>query len=181
MIIAYHVIFTTYGTWLPNNPRGSFSKEIYNDQLQVLGKIKYSRQTPQPQRQFLMKFHSAAIPHLNRSPFFIDDNSRPVVAAGFRTVVQRLGIKVVACAIMNDHIHVLVLHSQYSIEYIVNQLKGAATRALKLKRSPWTRGCWKVFINNTEALKAAIKYINANPENAGMSTQNWDFVKPFTI
>jgi len=73
MIIAYHVVFTTYGTWLPNDPRGSFSKEIYNDQLRLLGEIKYGRQTPQPQRQSLMKFHSAAISHLNRAPFFIDD------------------------------------------------------------------------------------------------------------
>ena len=33
MIIAYHAIFTTYGTWLPNDPRGSYSKEIYNEEL----------------------------------------------------------------------------------------------------------------------------------------------------
>jgi hypothetical protein len=33
MIIAYHAIFTTYGTWLPNDPRGSYSKTIYKAEL----------------------------------------------------------------------------------------------------------------------------------------------------
>ena len=82
---------------------------------------------------------------------------------------------------MNDHVHILVLRSKYRIEYVVNQLKGAATQALKLKQSPWTRGCWKVFINDTEAFKTVIKYINANPACAGLTAQNWDFVKPLPV
>jgi len=146
MIIAYHAIFTTYGTWLPNDPRGSYSKEIYNEQLQLLGEIKYGRQIPPP-RKLLLKFYSEATPVLDKPAFFINDNTRPVVAAGFKIVVQRLGIEVPACAIMNDHIHLLILRSKYRIEYLVNQFKGAATKALNLEQSPWTRGCWKVFIN----------------------------------
>jgi len=26
MVIAYHAIFSTYGFWLPNDPRGSWSE-----------------------------------------------------------------------------------------------------------------------------------------------------------
>ena len=181
MIIAYHAIFTTYGTWLPNDPRGSYSKEIYNDQLQALGRIKYGRQKPIPHKDKLVRFWTAAAPRLRRSPFFIDDNTRPIIAHGFGTVVERLGIKIPACAIMNDHVHVLVRRSKHRIEYIVNQLKGAATRALQLKRTPWTpwtRGCWKVFITDAEALLAAVNYIQANPAHAGLPAQSWDFVTP---
>jgi REP element-mobilizing transposase RayT len=180
MIIAYHTIFTTYGTWLPNDPRGSYSKEIYNDQLRLLGEIKYGRQSPPPKKA-IMKFYSEAVPVLDRSAYFINDHTRPIVAAGFGCVIRRLNIEVPACAIMNDHVHILVLRSQYRIEYIVNQLKSAATQALKLKQSPWTRGCWKVFINDTEAFKAVIKYVNANPACAGLTSQNWDFVKPLSV
>ena len=180
MIIAYHAIFTTYGTWLPNDPRGSYSKEIYNDQLRLLGEIRYGRQKPPP-KKVLLKFYSETVPALERPAFFINDLIRPVVAQGFEAVVRRLNIDIGACAIMNDHIHVLALRSQYKIEYIVNQLKGSATQALKLKQSPWTRGCWKVFINTNDALKMAIKYINANPARAGLHAQNWDFVKPLSI
>ena len=181
MIIAYHAIFTTYGTWLPNDPRGSYSKEIYNDQLRTLGKIKYTRQNPAPPKELLLRFWTAATPHISRPLFFIDDSSRPIIAAGFRTVVQRLGIRIPACAIMNDHVHVLVLRSKFKIEYLVNQLKGAATRALKLKQTPWTRGCWKVFITDSEALLAAVKYIRANPISAGLPRQSWDFITPLSV
>jgi len=178
MIIAYHAIFTTYGTWLPNDPRGSYSKEIYNEQLRMLGKVKYGRQNPIPAKDRLIRFWTAATPHISRRPFFVDDNSRPIIAAGFSKVVQRLAVKIAACAIMNDHVHILALRSKHRIEYIVNQLKGAATRALKLEHTPWSRGCWKVFISDEKALEAAVKYIQANPTYAGLPTQSWDFIAP---
>jgi len=176
MILAYHAIFTTYGTWLPNDPRGSYSTEIYNNELKLLGEIKYGRQKPSPNRTAQLKFRTAAISLLGKPPFYIDENSRPIVADSFGEVVGRLGIKVGACAIMNDHVHMLIIGSEYRIEYIVNQLKGGATKALKLKSSPWTRGCWKVFINDTAAIKAAANYIKANPVKAGLTAQSWDFV-----
>ena len=180
MIIAYHAVFTTYGTWLPNDPRGSYSKEIYNDQLRLLGKIKYGRQNPTLPKDMLIRFWTAAVPHLRRPPFFIDDSFRSVIAAGFGEVVQRLNIRIPACAIMNDHVHVLILRSKYRIEYIVNQLKGAATHALKLKQTPWTHGCWKVFIADTGTLLAAVDYIQSNPVCAGLSPQSWNFITTLT-
>lgn len=181
MVIAYHAIFTTYGTWLPNDPRGSYSKEIYNDQLRALGRIKYGRQNPTPVKDLLIRFWTEATSHLTRSPFFIDDNIRPIIATGFKQVVQRLDIKIPACAIMNDHVHVLILRSKYRIEYLVNQLKGSATQALRLKQTPWSRGCWKVFITDPEALLAAANYIQANPACAGLCAQSWDFITPLPV
>jgi len=181
MIIAYHAIFTTYGTWLPNDPRGSYSKEIYNEQLRMLGTIKYGRQNPTPAKENLMKFWTLAVPQLRRPPFYFDNRSREIVAGAFGSVIQRLGIKVPACAIMNDHVHILVLRSKYKIEYLVNQLKGASTRDLKLKYTPWTRGCWKVFITDTDVLFTAVKYIQYNPVCAGLAPQHWDFVSPLPV
>jgi REP element-mobilizing transposase RayT len=178
MIIAYHAIFTTYGTWLPNDPRGSYSKKIYNEQLQLLGKIKYGRQNPQPAHKELLKFWTTAASNLRRPPIFLNENSCLIVAHAFGKVVKRLDLKIPACAIMNNHVHILILRSKYRIEYLVNQLKGAATRDLKMKKTPWTRGCWKVFINDTESLLAAIKYIQSNPTCAGLAPQHWDFISP---
>jgi len=181
VIIAYHAIFTTYGTWLPNDPRGSYSKEIYNKQLRMLGTIKYGRQNPIPAKEKLTKFWTTAAPHLSRPPFFFDDHSRSIVASAFSNVVQRLGIKVPACVIMNDHVHIIILRSKYRIEYLVNQFKGSATNALKLKHTPWTHGCWKVFITDTEALLSAVKYIQANPISAGLPPQSWNFISPLSV
>ena len=38
MIQGYHVIFSTYGFWLPNDPRGSGSDVVRNKQLRKFGK-----------------------------------------------------------------------------------------------------------------------------------------------
>ncbi len=176
MIIAYHAIFTTDGTWLPNDPRGSFSEKIYNAELKMLGEIKYGRQDTQPPGETLKRFWTAAAPRLSRRPYFINDSTRPIVAEGFTQVVERLNLTVHACAIMNDHAHILVLRSGYRIEYLVNQFKGAATRALGLKVTPWTQGCWKVFINDEETLRAAAEYTKTNPVKVGLPPQNWSFV-----
>jgi REP element-mobilizing transposase RayT len=154
---------------------------IYNEELSTLGTIRYGRQHPQPPKDKLLKFWTGSVPCISRKPYFIDVHSRPAVAAGFSRVIQRLKLKAPACAIMNDHVHILILRSKYSIEYIVNQLKGAATAELKLKQTPWSRGCWKVFINDTETLAAAADYIRANPAAAGLPDQSWDFVTPLFV
>lgn len=178
MIIAYHAIFTTYGTWLPNDPRGSYSKKVYQEELAALGEVRYGRQARQPDRESMRRFRTTAVRRLKRPPYYIDDPTRLTVAEGFADVCRRLNLIVPACTIMNDHAHVLVLRSKYRIEYLMNQWKGGATSALNLKKTPWTKGGWKVFINDEPAYYACARYVEANPEAAGLSPQQWDFVTP---
>ena len=178
MIIAYHAVFTTYGTWLPNDPRGSFSQEVYVAELRRLGPAEYGRQDPQPSAARLRRFRTAARPNLSRPPFFIDDATRPLAGAAFGEVAERLRLDVPACAIMNDHVHLLVMRSGHRIEYLVGQFKGAATRVLGLTESPWTRKCGRIFINSRSALYAAARYIERNPIVARLRPQKWSFVTP---
>lgn len=175
-IIAYHAIFTTYGTWLPNDPRGSYSRQTYMRELRGLGEIRYGRQNPQPPLVHLRLFWTASRGSLSRAPCFIDDAVRPIVTGAFARVVDRLGLAIRACAIMNDHVHILVEKSSYKIEYVVAQLKGAATHDLALKKTLWSRGCWKVFIDDEAALRSARQYIESNPSQARMNRQVWSFV-----
>jgi len=178
MIIAYHAIFTTYGTWLPNDPRGSFSNTLYNAELAQLREISYGRQFPHPDRNTLRRFRAAAMPRLARQPYYITNETRHIVAEAFARVVERLRLSVPACAIMNDHVHFLVWRSKQTIEYLVNQLKGGATSALGTGITLWSRGFWKVFINDELALRAAARYIEANPEAGRLKLQRWGFVAP---
>jgi hypothetical protein len=43
MVIAYHLVWTIYGTWLPNDPRGSGSHFIAAPLLAELGKLRFGR------------------------------------------------------------------------------------------------------------------------------------------
>ncbi len=48
MVIAYHLIWTAYGWWLPNDPRGSMSKCIASDTIAELGALHYGRKRVHP-------------------------------------------------------------------------------------------------------------------------------------
>jgi REP element-mobilizing transposase RayT len=180
MILAYHTIFTTYGTWLPNDPRGSYSKNVYKEAIQTLGGIRYRRQDPQPDADTLRQFWNASRGTTNRRQFFINDSTRPIVASGFARAAEQLELTVYACAIMNDHVHLLSARNRHRIEYIYGRFKSDASRALNPPHTPWTKGAWKVFISDTETIASAARYIEMNPIKAGMSPQNWNFVTPLS-
>jgi len=115
-----------------------------------------------------------------RRAFFIDDSTRRIVASGFARAVQQLGLTVRACAIMNDHVHLLSTKSKHRIEYVAGRFKAEATIALNLPQTPWTKGSWKVFIRDTETIASAARYIEMNPIRAGWEPQHWDFVTPLS-
>ncbi|MCY2924748.1 MAG: hypothetical protein NT031_04800 [Planctomycetota bacterium] len=176
MIIAYHAIFTTYGTWLPNDPRGSYSREVYNEQLKLLGDIQYGRQDPQPDGTTKRRFWTESRKCLERPPYFINDRTRPIVGESFARTAERLGEVVHACAIMNDHVHLVVRRGGHRIEYLVGQFKANATCSLRLRLTPWATGSWRVFLDDEETVRAAVRYVEANPTSAGWGEQRWEWV-----
>jgi REP element-mobilizing transposase RayT len=181
MIIAYHAIFTTYGSWLPNDPRGSYSPEVYAREIALLGKGHYGLVAPVPPREVVSRFLVVAAGQLKNPPYVLGADRRELVATGFGRVVDRLQIPVIECAIMSNHVHVLVWRTKYRIEYIVNKLKGAATVQLGAPYPPWTRKAWNVFLDNDDAVEACAEYVRQNPDAAGLPPQQWEFVKKFLV
>ena len=50
MVAGYHLIWTVYGYWLPNDPRGSTSSEVRIASIKALGPLHYGRKKQQPPR-----------------------------------------------------------------------------------------------------------------------------------
>ncbi len=80
-----------------------------------------------------------------------------------------------------------------TVERLVIQLKGAATRELereaihplaqyqvqgKLPKC-WVRGQWKVYLD-AEDVPRAIRYVENNPLKEGKKFQHWSFVVPWS-
>lgn len=59
-VIAHHLIWTTYGAWLPNDPRGSGSRQIISPQIAVLGELHFGRKKFQPAGKVIREFYQAA-------------------------------------------------------------------------------------------------------------------------
>jgi hypothetical protein len=45
IIIAHHLMWTLYGWWLPNDPRGSTSRMIRNNLIAELGELHFGRKS----------------------------------------------------------------------------------------------------------------------------------------
>jgi len=182
MIVGYHVIFSTYGFWLPNDPRGSWSDFVGSWEL-----FRYGPATKTTERHSLAyRAHDRALREKAKSalkypPVQFTGIQARAVARGFARYVARTALPVWACAIMPDHVHMVVGRPRITVEQLVNKLKGDATRALEREgihplagwkvegtRPPkcWVRGQWKVFLDPADVPRA-IRYVEDNPLKEG--------------
>ncbi len=60
IVIAHHLIWTAYGWWLPNDPRGSGSRYIASDVIAELGRLHPGRKLIQPSSVEVRQFYEKA-------------------------------------------------------------------------------------------------------------------------
>jgi REP element-mobilizing transposase RayT len=192
MVIGSHVIFGAYGFWLPNDPRGSWSDFVGTWEL-----LRYGAATKTSERRSLAhRTHDVAArlvakTALTRPAVRFSGIQARAVGRGFADYSCRSALEVLACAILPDHVHLVLARHRLTVEQLVIQPKGAATRHLisecihPFRELPpkngappkcFARGEWKVFLNDEEAILRAIRYVNANPEKEGLPRQRWPFV-----
>jgi REP element-mobilizing transposase RayT len=197
MVYASHVIFTTYGFWLPNDPRGSWSDFVGAWELFRFGpptKIDTKRSVAAAAHNRGLRL--AAKQALKYPEVHFTGVQARTVAEGFKDSIQRGKLTVWACSILPEHIHMVIARHTTDVEWIVNLLKGAATRELReQKMHPferfassngkvpmcWARKLWKVFLDSDEDIRRAIKYVENNPVKEGKRRQRWSFVKPYPV
>ena len=190
MIIGYHIIFSTYGFWLPNDPRGSWSDFVGSWELFRYGpSTKTSETRSLAHREHDRKLRLAAKSALAYPPVKFNGLQARAVARGFARYVERSSLTVWACAILPDHVHMVVGRPPMPVERLVIQLKGEATRQLEREgihplaahkpegRVPkcWVRGQWKVYLDPDDVARA-IRYVEENPLKEGKKRQDWKFV-----
>jgi REP element-mobilizing transposase RayT len=195
MAAAYHVSLSAYGFWLPNDPRGSWSTKLGNRGLRKFGAINGHRTKQKintEQKQMINAERRALI----QPPIRFTGKQAQLIGHGFGRCKEQYKLIIWACAILPNHTHlVLAHHPTLTIEQIVNQLKGAATRALnkaglnprqfqtcseRIRLPPiWARNFGKYFKNTDEQIFNAVTYAERNPEKEGKPQQNWSFVTRF--
>ncbi len=185
LVIAYHIIWTAYGWWLPNDPRGSGSKSIRKNILGELGELHYGRKRVQPSGQEVRQFYEEAAKILKYPLLTFDEMARAEIAAAFGKVIEEQRYTCYGCAIMPDHVHILIRKHKHQAEEMMEIFKEASRNRLclaqqSLENHPtWTKGGWKVFLDNPEEILHTISYIEKNPLQIGLPKQRWSFVKVY--
>jgi REP element-mobilizing transposase RayT len=167
IVIAHHLIWTAYGWWLPNDPRGSGSKVIRRDVIADLGELHEGRKKIQPPSRVVREFYQNAAQLLKHPLLTFDEPARNEIGNAFADVIQNERYTCYACAIMADHIHILIRKHKHTAEQMAAKLKTQS----RLRLSPlhyrednhptWTAGTgWKVFLDHPDEVWRTIKYID---------------------
>src|SRR5687768_1518334 len=96
-VLAYHLILTAYGFWLPNDPRGSWSDFVRAWELRRFGpatKVKDGRSRARDPHDVAMRLEAKR--HLARDPVHFTGLQARAIARGFARFVARSGIIVYA-------------------------------------------------------------------------------------
>ncbi|MBI3407373.1 MAG: transposase [Planctomycetes bacterium] len=194
MVLGYHSIISAFGFWLPNDPRGSWS-----DFVGAWDLFRYGPATKTTTRSSVAgvahnkELRLEAKSALKYPAVVFDGRQARAVAQGFSAAVEKSGFTIWACAILPEHIHLILARHSYKIEQIINLLKGEATKQLvtegihplsqfqRIGKTPtcWAKNGWNVFLNTAADIERSIEYVNKNPEKEGKPRQHWKYEKRY--
>ena len=194
MVRAYHLVLSAYGFWLPNDPRGSWSDFVGAWELWRFGEAT----TVQVRRSVAARLHDQKLrlrakKALQYPAVRWTGVQARAIGHGFGGYAERAQLAILACAIMPEHVHLVIARHSRTIEQVANQLKGAATRQITADglhpmatqptaggRMPkmFARGQWSVYLNQDAEIARAIRYVEENPLREGLPSQRWKFVRP---
>lgn len=185
MIVAHHLIWTAYGWWLPNDPRGSSSHEIRVERIAELGELHSGRKAVQPSSPELRLFYDNARLALKHELLSFSTEAVALIAEAFTATIEERNYTCYAGAIMRDHVHLLIRRHRDHAEVMLAHLQaGSRERLIQSGTRPqdhpvWGGPGWKRFLNTRDDIERVIAYIRNNPLKEGCPEQTWPFVKAY--
>ena len=187
-MLGLHLIFSTYGFWPPNDPRGSGSTRVRAQHIYDVGgeATKVDTTHSVAARPHDVRLRRAVKEALKYPPVVLTGLQAHTVGQGFAMICAKIDLTIHACAIMPDHVHVVVARHKLDGDEIIACLKRAGTRALNdaglhplaafgrtsgKHPCPWGGQGWKVFLGTPSEMRGRICYVEENPEKAGFRRQ----------
>ena len=185
IVIAHHLILTAYGWWLPNDPRGSGSPAVACDVIAELGKLHQGRRRVQPPSSAIREFYTQAGDVLKFPLVEFTSSEFPTIADGLADAMSRYRYTCYACAIMPDHMHLVIRKHKDNAEEMIANVQEAVRLRLGNSglRSPdhpvWAKSGWTVFLGHPDDIRRTIRYVRDNPLKRRMPVQEWAFVSEY--
>jgi REP element-mobilizing transposase RayT len=181
MILAFHCIFSNYGMWLPNEPRGSWSEFVASWELFRFGpatKVKTYRSVAN--RPYDRKLKREMQRTLEYDVVRLTGEQARVVGMS----MQSLEYPIHALSIMPDHTHLVLGRIDRDVRRAIGHVKSEATRALRacghfVDQPVWGAHGWNVYLDSIQDVRRAIEYVEKNPVKDGLPKQKWNCVVPF--
>jgi REP element-mobilizing transposase RayT len=185
--MGIHLIWTSYGTWLPGDERGHWSPlfDFYGNLIECGGKLNRTD----------LVTRKVALERMKEQAKILKDDELAVVAQTIGTLVRRPdrnsenpGLpSVYAAAIETMHVHLLLGPVRESIGTVAGRLKGrTSSDVLALphnqgRERTWTAKYWKVFVFDAMALAAVKEYIENHNVRRGLAPAPFPWISPVDI
>ena len=151
-----------------------------------LGELHNGRKEEQPSSKELRAFLKNAHKVLAHTVRPLDEEDIVLVGKALGNVVIERDYVCYACAVMPDHVHILIRRHGDRAEDMIARLQEEAKNSLiaagkrPVNHPVWTDGAgWKTFINSRRQFEKEIGYIERNPLKIGRPKQTWVFVQPY--
>ncbi len=150
---TYFITFTTYGTWVHGDERGSVDRRQNG-----FGE-------PLVESEYALRMYRSTL--MTEPPFTMDAECREIVLAAIRQHAEFRGWNLVAAHVRSSHVH-LVVAANVEPETVMTQFKARASRALNagVARKRWTRHGSTRHLSSEESIRRAVHYTVAEQGQA---------------
>jgi hypothetical protein len=168
VVIATHIVMTGYGHWLPNDIRGSMSAEVHSKRVEQAGPLYRGRKAVQPTRDSLRAFHQTADGLLHFPLLWWNEAARQAIADAMGDFASREGLTCYACAVLSNHIHLLVRRHRLKAQQVSVAMKAAGRdRVIALQLAPaghpvFSKDCCHIYKSTPEEVRNCIEYAVGN-------------------
>jgi len=132
----FHVTFSTYGAWLPGDPRGYRTRD---HREHVEGDYK----KPPPAGSGDVRFRRSR-GLLKRSAVVLNSHQRSLTGRGLLEMLESAGCAVVAIGVGGEHVHIAVQLTDHEAKLLIGQAKKHAWYLLRAAGHigrAWAAGC----------------------------------------
>ena len=185
--VGIHLVWTTYGTWLPGDKRGHWSPlfDFYGHIVEQGGLLRMPDTVTRECAEHNLKEEAFRLDSQDNCT--VAESIGLLVAGGEKSVPGRdARPQAYAATVEPDHVHLLLGPVGEEIGRCAGRLKGTSSSAV-LKRSchvgrsrVWTTGYWKVFLFDTQALQAVKEYIEQHNVRKSLPPVPFPWISPIT-
>ena len=153
--------------------------------FEPLGPIHKGRKRIQPPREDLKDFYARANPLLKHKAVWFGSPERNALGAAIGAVANRFGYVVWACAVLTNHLHVVMLAHRDDATTAWDAIAGATREAtltfpgVEADHPVWSDRREKIFLYSDADAWRSVWYVEANPSEANLPLQQWTFVQRY--
>jgi REP element-mobilizing transposase RayT len=161
------------------------SRDVVCDSIRDLGDHHYGRKPIQPRSREIREFYAQARDVLKHELLTFDAAAIAALAESFEEMIRSNAYTCYGCAIMPDHVHMLIRKHRQHAEDMLEALQANSADLLRsvglrtAEHPVWGGPGWKVFLETRRDVLRTIHYIEQNPVKIGRTIQRWSFLRAY--